>query len=110
MRKLQDVLNETQNIRAQMDESILILTMNRPKALNALNDQTLQELDLLFDVIRDDESIKGVILRAKEKHLLPVQTSARCSLTEAKKEGAMRNVHKLYLIKSRQLKSLSSQL
>lgn len=67
MRKLQDVLHETQNIRAQMDESILILTMNRPKALNALNDQTLHELDLLFDVIRDDESIKGVILTGEGK-------------------------------------------
>ena len=36
--------------------------MNRPKALNALNDQTLDELERLFTAIEKDREVLGVIL------------------------------------------------
>lgn len=57
-----DVAKTTENVRAELDGSVAILTMNRPKALNALNDQTLDELDRLFEAIKDDDQIHGVIL------------------------------------------------
>ena len=44
----QQVAERLTNIRAGLDGAIAILTMNRPKALNALNDQTLEELDRIF--------------------------------------------------------------
>ena len=44
-----------------------ILTMNRPKALNALNDQTLEELDRIFTCLEREESILGVIITGEGK-------------------------------------------
>ena len=49
-----------------------LITMNRPEALNALNDQVLRELDAVLDQVEADDSI----LRAAP--LWPGPTSARC--------------------------------
>jgi len=57
-----DVAKTTENVRAELNGNVAILTMNRPKALNALNDQTLDELDRLFAAIKDDEQVLGVIV------------------------------------------------
>lgn len=43
-------------------EGICLVTINRPKALNALNAQTLKELDRLLDDIAGDSSIGAVIV------------------------------------------------
>ena len=51
-----------ENVRAELDGRVAILTMNRPKALNALNDQTLDELDRLFTSIKEDKEVLGVII------------------------------------------------
>ena len=39
-----------------------IVTMNRPEALNALNDQVLQELDAVLDQVEDKEDLLVMIL------------------------------------------------
>lgn len=58
-----DVLGKKcENIKVEIEDSIVILTMNRPKALNALNDQTLSEMDRVFDCIAKDEQILGMII------------------------------------------------
>ena len=41
--------------------------MNRPKALNALNDQTLQELDSIFTFLEGDKEVLGVIITGEGK-------------------------------------------
>lgn len=51
-----------QNLNIDTNDSIAILTINRPKALNALNPQTLKELDCAFDNLINDPSVKVVIL------------------------------------------------
>ena len=56
-----------QNIRAELDGSIAVITMNRPKALNALNDQTLEELDRLFTCLEGEADILGVIITGEGK-------------------------------------------
>lgn len=56
-----------QNIRVEQDGCIAILTMNRPKALNALNDQTLLELDQLFTCLESESDILGVIITGEGK-------------------------------------------
>ena len=43
-------------------ESIGILKINRPKALNALNQQVLSELSQFFDQIEDMKSVKCIII------------------------------------------------
>jgi enoyl-CoA hydratase len=51
-------MNFTQSIK----NSILTLTITRPAALNALNKETLSELDRLMDEIYSNREISGIIL------------------------------------------------
>ncbi len=53
---------EVKNITYQVDERIATVTINRPKALNALNSETLTELDRIFAEIANDDSVAGVIV------------------------------------------------
>ena len=53
--------------------SIGILTMNRPEALNALNDQVLRDLDAALDTVEANDEI--LVARAVPLWLGP--TSAR---------------------------------
>jgi enoyl-CoA hydratase len=39
-----------------------MITLNRPKVLNALNYKMLKELDSLLDLVAQDETIKVVII------------------------------------------------
>ncbi len=65
--KFLDVAKTTENVKGEMDGKIAILTMNRPKAMNALNDQTLGELDAFFTAIAEDEDVYGVIITGSGK-------------------------------------------
>ncbi|MCR9290252.1 MAG: enoyl-CoA hydratase-related protein [Bacteroidetes bacterium] len=52
-----------QNLLITEEEGILIVTLNRPKALNAINDLTMQELGQFFSEDAPKRSnIKGIIL------------------------------------------------
>ena len=51
-----------QNIRLEKDGAIATVTIDRPKALNALNHQAITELHDCIDNIKDDASIRCVII------------------------------------------------
>lgn len=51
-----------ENLLFEKQEGIGIITVNRPKALNALNRATLVEIDSLFEVLGKDEEIKAIII------------------------------------------------
>lgn len=53
---------EYQNILFEKEGKIGIVTINRPKALNALNSETLTELDLVMDEIANDDDVLAVII------------------------------------------------
>ena len=53
--KLENVLYEKRN-------GIAYVTINRPKALNALNTPTWKDLRTAFEDVRDDDAIRGAIL------------------------------------------------
>ncbi len=55
------------NINVSVEEEIAVIKFNRPKALNALNDETLNELDELFDCIKNDNSVRGIIVTGEGK-------------------------------------------
>lgn len=56
-----------ENIKLEQDGAIVVITMNRPKALNALNDQTLGELDRIFTWLESKSDILGVIITGEGK-------------------------------------------
>ena len=51
-----------ENVRTETKDLIHIITIDRPKVLNALNAQTVDEISRAFDAVRDDASIRCVIL------------------------------------------------
>ena len=59
---MQTLVEKLENVKAEMDGHVLVVTMNRPKALNALNNQTLDELQAVFDMAAQDAEIYGVII------------------------------------------------
>jgi enoyl-CoA hydratase len=51
-----------ENLIFENQDGIGIITINRPQALNALNADTMAELDALVDAIAKDPSVKVVII------------------------------------------------
>jgi enoyl-CoA hydratase len=56
-----------ENIILEKKEQIAIVTMNRPKSMNALNTDVLNELMSAFSDIRDDDSIRVAIITGEGK-------------------------------------------
>lgn len=54
---------EFNNVLLEKEGNIAILTINRPKALNTLNSETLQDLDKALEQLENESDIYAVILR-----------------------------------------------
>jgi enoyl-CoA hydratase len=50
------------NVKTENRDGVLVITVDRPKVLNALNAQTVAEIGEAFDAARDDDSVRCVIL------------------------------------------------
>ncbi|MBE6055167.1 MAG: short-chain-enoyl-CoA hydratase [Clostridium sartagoforme] len=53
---------ELKNIILEKEGHLAIVTINRPKALNALNSETLKDLDIVLEDLENDNNIYSVIL------------------------------------------------
>lgn len=51
-----------ENVTTENRDGILVITIDRPKVLNALNAQTVEEIGRVFDEARGDDEVKAVIL------------------------------------------------
>ena len=51
-----------ENLLLERDGAVAIVTLNRPKVLNALNHQTLAELSACMASLRADEGVRAIIL------------------------------------------------
>ena len=58
---------EYNNLIVEKNEGICIVKINRPKSLNALNEEVLCELEWAFDDIKNDSSVKVVIITGEGK-------------------------------------------
>lgn len=58
---------EFENLLLKKEGNIGILSINRPKSLNALNSNVLKELNTAIDTINDDDEISVVILTGEGK-------------------------------------------
>lgn len=56
-----------QNILVDRRERVGLITLNRPKALNALNDALIDELGAALDTFEADEGIGAIIITGSEK-------------------------------------------
>ena len=57
-----EVSTNLENIKYEVRGSIGYITLNRPKVMNALNRQTVEELNAAFHAAKDNETVKGIIL------------------------------------------------
>ncbi|MGB7191725.1 MAG: enoyl-CoA hydratase-related protein, partial [Acidobacteriaceae bacterium] len=51
-----------ENLLVEISNGIAVLTLNRPKVLNALNTALLGELDAALDALAADDSVRAIIL------------------------------------------------
>ena len=51
-----------ENVKVENREGVLFVFIDRPKVLNALNGQTVEEIGRVFEAAREDEAVKAVIL------------------------------------------------
>ena len=77
---------EMEFLKIEFEESIAILTINRPKALNALNSQVLEELDKSLDMIASSKMHALIITGAEEKSFVAGADTAEMSKL-TKKQG-----------------------
>jgi enoyl-CoA hydratase len=61
------IVVEYKNILLQKEDRVAVITISRPKALNALNTETLKELELAIDEIASDDEVYAVILTGDGK-------------------------------------------
>lgn len=70
---------ELKNVIFEKEGNIAIVTINRPSALNALNTETLKEIDLVIDEISRDSEVYSVIITGAGKSFV-----AGADITEMK--------------------------
>lgn len=59
------------NILFEIKNNIGIITVNRPDKLNALNGETINELESVFDSIKENQEVFVVVITGSgEKHSL----------------------------------------
>ena len=51
-----------ENVTTEISDGILVVMIDRPKVLNALNAQTVEEIGKVFDEARTDDEVKSVIV------------------------------------------------
>ena len=51
-----------ENITLEVADRAATITINRPKVLNALNNQTITELGHAFDTVKADDEVRGLLL------------------------------------------------
>jgi isohexenylglutaconyl-CoA hydratase len=56
-------LPETKTLLVQPSEGVLFVMFNRPEARNAMSRGLLEDIVRVFDAIRDDRSVRAVVLR-----------------------------------------------
>ena len=82
----------SKNLKLERDGWIATLTVNRPDKLNALNDDTMAELESAFTAMAGDAQIKGVILTgAGEKAFVAGADIAELA-TQSPVEGQERSI------------------
>lgn len=89
---------EYRNILVEMNESVMIITINRPAKMNALNRELIDELDAVFNEIYDQDSIRGVIVTGAgpKAFVAGADISEFSSLTTEEAKSMSANGHRVF--------------
>ena len=60
-------MNNFENIRVETRGPVALITLNRPKAFNALSNELMDELTHALDAAEADESVRAIVLTGGEK-------------------------------------------
>jgi enoyl-CoA hydratase len=96
-------LDNLENLLIERDGAVATITINRPKVLNALNLQTLDELRRAILAVKDDDGVRAVILTgAGEKSFIAGADINELSVQTPTggRDHAMRGQHVLDLIEN----------
>jgi len=74
-------MEEYNNVLYRVEDSIAFITLNRPKALNALNTETLGELDAAVSAAGKDENVKAVVITGEGRAFVAGDISQMRGLT-----------------------------
>jgi enoyl-CoA hydratase/3-hydroxyacyl-CoA dehydrogenase len=50
------------NIKVERDNELAVVTIRRPEVMNALNEQTINELEAVFTDLATDDAVRGIVL------------------------------------------------
>lgn len=82
------MLYEFKYIRCELQNKIMVLVIERPEVLNALNSQVFREIGEVFEKMKDDPEVDVVVITgAGEKSFIAgsdVSEMSQCSLLEAR--------------------------
>lgn len=81
---------ETQTLITEQVDHTLHITLNRPKARNAMSLLMVQELMAVFESIENDESVRAVVLRGAEGHFCAggdIKDMANARMAAAQKQS-----------------------
>lgn len=89
---------EYRNILVEMNESVMIITINRPAKMNALNRELIDELDAAFNEVYDQDSIRGVIVTGAgpKAFVAGADISEFSSLTTGEAKAMSANGHRVF--------------
>lgn len=93
--------NALENLKLDLENHVLIVTMNRPKALNALNNQTLDELQMVFDYVSKENDIYGVIITGEGRGFVAGADIVQMQPTEVNRAETMPAMHRQPSTKSK---------
>jgi len=83
---------ELKNIVVEIKDSIGLVKFNRPKALNALNSETLSELDTVVKELSENEDVRVVVFTGEGKGFIAgadIREMSTLSAEEGRKFGAL---------------------
>lgn len=91
-------MNEYQNLKTELADGMLVVTVSRPESLNALNIQTMNEIRELLQSVYDSPEVKGVIFtgEGEKAFVAGADITEIAELTEVNGRKFAENGHEIF--------------